>query len=116
MRMIPEVRARFDGDLRAARAAVRSGDVATAWSRLEDAHVVSQPWAMAHLRTHALMFALAVRTRDLREIGGQLIRIVVAAPGSASGRYPVGNTGRSDVSMFAPMPLAPDVAELFDER
>lgn len=114
--MTPQVRDRFDADLRAARSAARSGEVDTAWAHLADAHVLSQPWALAHLRTHAAMFVLAVRIGDRREIVGQLARLVVAAPGSVSGRYPVGNTGRSDVSMFAPMPVADDVARLLADN
>ena len=64
------------------------------------------------------MFAAALRRRDRREVVGQLFRIVVAAPGSITGKYPVGNTGGADVSPFAPMavpddlrPLLPDTTE-----
>lgn len=115
MRMSMEIRARFDADMGAARSATRSGDVDAAWAQLEDAHVLSQPWAVPHLRTHGAMFALAVRTRDRSEIVGQAARLIVAAPGSLSGRYPVGNTGRSNVSMFASMPVADDVVDLLEE-
>lgn len=116
MKMTAAVRAHFERDLASARTAVRAGDVEAAWAHLEQAHVLSQPWVTPHLRTHARMLALALRTRDLREVAGQLARLVVAAPGSASSRYPVGNSGRSRVSMFAPMPVAADVAELLEAR
>ena len=42
------------------------------------------------------MLRLAMRTRNRREVTGQLLRLVVAGPGSASGRHPKGNTGRWD--------------------
>ncbi|KAA0921735.1 MULTISPECIES: DUF3703 domain-containing protein [Nocardiaceae] len=38
-----------------------------------------------------------------------MIRIVVVAPGSWSGRYPVGNTGRVDAGLTRPVPH--DLAE-----
>ena len=60
------------------------------------------------------MFALGWRTRDVGEVRGQLIRLVVAGPGSASGRYPVGNTGRSNVRATEPMPVPDDLAALLD--
>jgi len=60
------------------------------------------------------MFVLAGKSRDLREATGQLVRMVVAGPGSLTGRYPVGNSGRARVSMFAPMPLSADVAALLE--
>jgi hypothetical protein len=46
------------------------------------------------------MFAAALRRRDRHELVGQLFRIIVAAPGSLTGKYPVGNTGGADVSAF----------------
>jgi hypothetical protein len=50
-----------------------------------------------------------VRRRDRREIVGQLLRLVVAGPGSLTGRYPVGNTGGADVSALTRMPIPADL-------
>jgi len=97
--------------LRAARNAAPSD----AWSALERAHILSQPWAGLHVRTHVAMLRLAVTTRDAEEIVGQVIRTVVAAPGSITGRYPKGNTGRSNVSMMKPMPMSDDLAALMPD-
>jgi len=108
------VRARFEADLARAHEASQSGERESAWAALEDAHILSQPWIWPHLRTHAEMLVLAAKSRDLREATGQLVRLVVAGPGSLTGRYPVGNTGRARVSMFAPMPMPPDVASLLE--
>ena len=82
------------------------------WAAIERAHILSQPWPWPHTGTHAVMLRLAVRDRDVVEILGQLIRLVVAAPGSASGRYPDGNTGRTRVGINTPMPLPADLAAL----
>jgi hypothetical protein len=51
------------------------------------------------------MLRLAVGQRDRREAVGQVLRLVVAAPGSVSGRYPKGNTGRASVGLREPMPV-----------
>ena len=50
------------------------------------------------------MFALTVAQRDHREAIGQVVRIIVAAPSSALGRYPEGNTGRAQVDLTRPFP------------
>lgn len=113
--MPPSIRHKISGDLHRARDAARSGDTGTAWALLEDCHVLSQPWAGPHVRTHLHMLALAVRTVDVREAVGQLARLVIAAPGSLAGRYPVGNSGRAGVSMFAPMPVAARLDRLLKE-
>ena len=65
-----------------ARAAKRRGDVADEWRHLERAHVLSQPMAGRHVRTHVAMLGYGLRRRDRREIIGQLVRLVVAAPGT----------------------------------
>lgn len=97
--------------IRAAWSAARSPDAIADperfWERLAEAHVQSQPFAWLHVRTHAAMLRLALRTRNTREIKGQAVRLVLAGPGSLTGRYPPGNSGRSNVSMFAPMPVEP---------
>jgi hypothetical protein len=96
----------------AARAARRDGDNSGEWAHLERAHILSQPLAGAHLRTHGAMFTAAVRRRDPREIVGQVVRVLLAVPGSVTGRYPLGNTGGTDVSAFRPMEIPEDLRPL----
>jgi uncharacterized protein DUF3703 len=93
----------------AARAARQRNDVEEEWRLLERAHVLSQPMAGPHVRTHVAMLGYGLRRRDRREIVGQLIRLVVAAPGTWTGRYPVGNTGGANVSALKPMPIPDDL-------
>jgi hypothetical protein len=93
----------------AAGAARRRGDCAGEWKHLERAHILSQPMVVPHLRTHAAMLSAGLRRHDGREVVGQLLRLVVAGPGSLTGRYPVGNTGGADVSALAPMSIPEDL-------
>ena len=93
------------------------GDLATAWSALERAHVVSQPYLGPHLANHWAMLSLATEQRDGREAVGQIVRLALAPLGAATGRIPVGNTGRANVSAFQPMPIADDLRrDMEDER
>ncbi|MEJ5256201.1 MAG: DUF3703 domain-containing protein [Acidimicrobiales bacterium] len=107
---------RLAEDLATARTAVESGDDSAAWELLEEAHVLSQPWAWPHVRVHAAMLALGWRTRDRREVLGQLLRIVVAGPGSLTGRYLEGNTGRASVPATQPMPVPDELRILLEAR
>jgi hypothetical protein len=106
------VRTAWSNEMRAAKAAP---DFERAWSHLERAHILSQPLAGAHVRTHGAMLVAAVRRREGKEVLGQLFRLAVAGPGSLTGRYPVGNTGGADVSAFAPMPIPDDLRAILDE-
>jgi len=94
----------------AAFAAARAAeDVAAAWTALERAHIVSQPYLGPHLASHWAMLGFAVDQRDWREVVGQAARLALAPLGSLTGRIPIGNTGRSNVSAFEPMPIPDDL-------
>lgn len=99
-----------------ARAARHGGDFAGEWAHLERAHILSQPMALAHVRTHVAMIGYAFRRHDGREVAGQLLRLLLAGLGSLTGRYPVGNTGGADVSAFQPMPVPEDLRELLGQQ
>jgi hypothetical protein len=58
------------------------------------------------------MLVYALRRRDRREILGQVLRLVVAGPGSWSGRYPLGNTGGANISALKPMPVPEDLRQV----
>ena len=107
-----EIRTRLQQNLIESRQARKSKDFDRCWTLLEDAHVLSPPWAWLHVRVHGSMFVTAMMQRDVREVRGQLSRIAVAGPGSLSGRYPTGNTGRARVPATQPMPIAGELAEV----
>ncbi|MCV7225951.1 DUF3703 domain-containing protein [Mycolicibacterium komossense] len=44
--------------------------------------------------------------------GRVTLRLIIAAPGSLSRRYPIGNTGRIDAGLMTPMTLPADLAAL----
>jgi hypothetical protein len=111
-RMTDEIRGRIDSNLVAAKESRNRGDWDRCWQLLEDAHVLSQPWALPHIRVHSAMLAAGWRSRDSREVRGQIPRLLVGGPASAVGRYPVGNTGRARVPATRPMPIRPDLADV----
>jgi Protein of unknown function (DUF3703) len=91
-------------------AAKNADTVEARWHHLERAHIVSQPQPWPHTCNHVAMLKLALRQHDRREALGQVVRIIVAAPGSLSGRYPEGNTGRVAAGLMTPMPIPADLA------
>jgi len=108
------IRTALTDQLAASQAAFDQGDAESGWRYLERAHVLSQPWAMPHIRVHGVMLRRGFKFHDRKEVVGQLVRIIVAGPGSLLGRYPVGNSGRARVSAMKPMPLEEDLAALLE--
>jgi Protein of unknown function (DUF3703) len=104
-----ELAVAWSAERAAARAARICGDRAGEWRHLERAHILSQLKALLHVRTHLAMLVAGIRRHDRHEVVGQLLRLVLAAPGSLTGRYPVGNTGGAQVSALAPMPIPDDL-------
>ena len=103
------LRQAWEGERAAARIAQGSGEDAAEWTHLERAHILSQPMVGPHVRTHLSMLGYALRHHDRSEVRGQLVRLLVAAPGSLTKKYPVGNTGGANVSALAPMPIPEDL-------
>ncbi|HMG45421.1 MAG TPA: DUF3703 domain-containing protein [Acidimicrobiales bacterium] len=79
----PTVHDALDRELVTAATATTGED---RWHALERAHILSQPWPWPHTVVHWHMLRLALGQRDRREALGQVVRLLVAAPGSASGR------------------------------
>jgi hypothetical protein len=100
-----EIRTRIDAELETAR---HSDDP---WPALERAHLLSQPWAWPHTRVHGAMLAVGFARRDRREVIGQLVRLIVAGPGSLTGRYPAGNTGRTTMALTETADLPDDISD-----
>jgi hypothetical protein len=98
-----------------ARQARLRGDWQRCWQLLEDAHILSQPWAWPHIQVHWSMLVAGSRLRDIREVRGQILRLIVGGPASAIGKYPLGNTGRARVSAVQPMPIRSDLAEVLKQ-
>ncbi len=113
MKLRPTEATAFDADTfhQLIRQAVAATTPETAWLDLEAAHVVGQLQLGPHWQTHRLMLGLALRTRDLPEAAGQLLRLALVPLGHLSGRLPLGNPGRATVSAFEPMAVRPALRE-----
>ena len=108
-----ELRERFYLELEFVRASKDAGNCDKEWHHLERAHVLGQfhPWR--HLYVHILMIRVSFVHFRIREIIGQIPRIILAVPGSVTRLAPNGNTGGSDVGIFEPMEIPEDLKVYF---
>ncbi|RTQ45103.1 DUF3703 domain-containing protein [Hymenobacter gummosus] len=104
----------YRAELRAARAATARRDWRVAFAHLERAHVLGQRWAWPHTQVHLLMLAHGWRTRNARELVGQLPRVVFGFLGSLVGRVPTGNTGGTNMPAEQKMAIPADLQALLD--
>ena len=105
-----KIKPHVDEEVLIANQAAGKGNYAKAFAHLERAHVLGQVSTFEHVRIHWLMFLWGARQKNLREMLGQIMRIVGAATKTAVGFVPSGNTGGSNVSPFKKLPIPPDLA------
>lgn len=96
----------------AANRLIAAGRLTQAFRHAERAHVLGQKHVIAHVRSHWAMLKIGAKRRSAKEMVGQAIRIIIGAFGSAVGMVPVGNTGGTNVSMFARLPIDEDLASV----
>jgi Protein of unknown function (DUF3703) len=84
--------------------ACRTGKLDDAFAHFERAHVLGQRLTWLHVRAHVGMLRIGWMRRDIREVAGQLTRIVAAAVFSRIW-VPSGNTGGANVPAMRPMPI-----------
>ncbi|MEQ8954502.1 MAG: DUF3703 domain-containing protein [Gammaproteobacteria bacterium] len=107
-------RTAFDNEISQAKQLITSGNLDEGFAHLERAHVIGQAFVAPHVKSHWLMLKVEFQRRQPAAVLGQLARIMLGALGSAVGVVPVGNTGGTNISMFKPMPIAPELQKLID--
>lgn len=101
-------------ELERATNARQAGNSKLEFRHLENAHVLGQESTYWHVKVHGLMLRWALRNLDLKEIFGQIFRIVGAATKTVFGLVPVGNTGGVNVSPLKRMPIKPEHQIIID--
>lgn len=106
--MKAKLRIAFENEMLLAQQHYAGSNFTACFHRLERAHILGQRHYLPHLRSHYWMFKAGLGSRDLREVLGQIPRMI-ASFGSLLGIVPVGNTGRARVPALRPMPVPADL-------
>ncbi len=96
--------------------ASQRGDVGKSWNHLQRIHIVSQYNIYDHVWSHFIMLRYAIKIRSVKEVFGQVIRLVLAPMGHLTGRIPFGNRGTSDINPFVKEHMPDDIIELLKEN
>ncbi len=79
------------------------------WRHLERAHILGQPYPIAHTFVHWKMLLFGIKTKNTKEIIGQIPRLLVGGLKSFVGNIPIGNTGGANVPPLQPMEIPEDL-------
>jgi hypothetical protein len=114
---MPEtLRPYYEKELQHAHTCLEQGQVLAAWRHLERAHILGQSYPKEHTLVHAKMLVFGIKTKNTREIIGQLPRLLVGGIKSWAGTIPVGNTGGANVSPIKPMPIPADLQQIIQHH
>lgn len=105
----------YINELNQYRSAMIDGDLTKAWYHLERSHILGQSYPIEHTYAHWLMLKFGFRQKNLKEVVGQLIRLLVGGWKSFIDHVPPGNTGGSNVPPLKKMELPSDLAHILDE-
>lgn len=77
------------------------------------AHILSQSHWFRHLYIHFLMFEYAWKRKDLKELMGQSLRVIITIPGHMIGKVPKGNIGWSTMGLLETSQIPNDLKDFF---
>ncbi len=99
-------------ELKQATRAFSQGDLQLSWNHLERAHILAQPYPVEHTAVHWKMLQFGVRIKNIKEVVGQIPRLLIGGVKSFVGKIPVGNTGGANVPALKPMEIPADLAQI----
>lgn len=84
------------------------------WRHLERAHILGQPYPVAHTAVHWKMLGFGIKIKSGKEIIGQIPRLLVGGIKSFVGKVPVGNTGGANVPPLQAMEIPEDLVHIIN--
>lgn len=94
------------------RISLLKSDLSKAWHHLERSHILGQSYPYEHTYSHWLMLKFGLRQKNLKEVLGQILRLIVGGWKSFIDHVPTGNTGGSDVPPLKRMKLPIDLEKI----
>lgn len=100
-------------ELTAYESAINAGQLQAAWTHLERAHILGQSYPVAHSYVHWRMLLFGVKIKSVKEVVGQIPRLLLGGVKSFVGAIPVGNPGGSNVPPMKSFPIPLEIQDIF---
>ncbi len=110
--MPPGLKPYYNKELENYKTEISKADLQNAWSYLERAHIIGQPWFVQHSYVHWMMLRFGIKIKNTKEILGQLPRLLIGGVKSFVGKIPTGNTGGANVPPLRKMEIPEDIKSM----
>jgi hypothetical protein len=105
----------YEYELRFYRLSLLKGDLSQAWNHLERSHIIGQSYPFEHTYSHWLMLKFGFRQKNMIEVLGQVVRLLMGGWKSFIDHVPTGNTGGSNVPPLKKMVLPHDLSVILNQ-
>ncbi|MDO6675546.1 DUF3703 domain-containing protein [Tenacibaculum sp. 1_MG-2023] len=95
-----------------AKKALKSKHFKVSFYHLENTHILGQKHVYRHTLSHYWMLVHGIKTHSLKEVIGQLFRIIASVLFTLFW-VPKGNTGGSNISATKPIPVRKELQKYF---
>ena len=111
--MPSSLRPYYENELKAYYSLLKENKLQQAWQHLEKAHVIGQAYPLQHSYVHWKMLQFGIKIKSLKEVAGQIPRLLVGGMKSFVGKIPVGNTGGANIPPLKSLPIKQEIIEIF---
>lgn len=116
LKMLKSLKVHCKSEMANASMTIQTQDYADCLYHLERAHKLEQLNPMEHTAVHWSMMCLGFRTKNMREIIGQLPRLLFSSVTSFVGKIPSGNTGEAHVNVLKPIPISEESRNIINSN
>ncbi len=106
----------YRNELNNAATQLLQNNLQLSWYHLERAHILGQPYPLAHTAVHWKMFLFGIKIKNTKEVIGQVPRLLLGGAKSFVGHIPVGNTGGANVPPLKPMEIPKDLQTIINNK
>ncbi|WP_442267410.1 DUF3703 domain-containing protein [Tenacibaculum sp. ZS6-P6] len=103
----------FNNEIKKYKIEYSNNHLEKAWFHLERAHIIGQKFPFQHTYVHWKMLEFGFKIKSLKEIKGQIFRLIFGGIKSFVGKIPIGNPGGSNVSALQSFPIDEDLHIIF---
>ncbi|MEN5435845.1 DUF3703 domain-containing protein [Sphingobacterium faecium] len=93
---------------------LKKRDYPSAWKHLERAHILGQRYPFTHNNVHWKMLKFGIKIKNIKEIFGQIPRLIFGGVKSFVGTVPIGNPGGANVPPLKSFPIDSDLKRFFE--
>lgn len=109
-----QLKSEFYKQLQLGKKALKSKDYKIVYYHFENAHILGQKHLGRHTLSHYWMFVFGIKTKNSKEIIGQVFRIIASILFTLIW-VPKGNTGGTNISPIKPIPIRKELQKYFSK-